>query len=184
MYLKDRLRSKLTNTQAGDYNHKNGRFISEDQLGFKSKEVNLQKYVKNNPLAFSDPSGEITVGTILAFVSVAVFYGAVEQYKAEIELINSLQDQIEAAQRRNNSILVQIARLERDECPDQRKIRRLQRQLSVNSSFIANAKSQRRLAKIRSTAIVFDFISTAPRLLNGVESYVFALFQKFGGREK
>jgi RHS repeat-associated protein len=36
----------------------NGRFISEDPIGFQGQDANLYRYVGNNSLSFTDPSGE------------------------------------------------------------------------------------------------------------------------------
>lgn len=38
-----------------------GRFVSEDPIGFKGKDLNLYRYVENNPIIFTDPFGEIKV---------------------------------------------------------------------------------------------------------------------------
>jgi len=35
-----------------------GRFISEDPIGFEGGDLNLYAYVRNNPVNFSDPTGE------------------------------------------------------------------------------------------------------------------------------
>jgi RHS repeat-associated protein len=40
------------------YDASNGRFISEDPLGFGAGDGNLTRYVGNNPTNFTDPSGE------------------------------------------------------------------------------------------------------------------------------
>ncbi|MGK7899537.1 MAG: RHS repeat-associated core domain-containing protein [Xenococcus sp. (in: cyanobacteria)] len=40
-----------------------GRFISEDPIGFAGADSNLYGYVLNDPIAFSDPSGLLRVGT-------------------------------------------------------------------------------------------------------------------------
>ncbi|HEX9005572.1 MAG TPA: RHS repeat-associated core domain-containing protein, partial [Blastocatellia bacterium] len=36
-----------------------GRFISEDPIGFSAGEINLYSYVSNNPINYSDPSGNL-----------------------------------------------------------------------------------------------------------------------------
>ena len=39
------------------YDPANGRFVSQDPIGFEGGDTNLQRYVANNPLSFTDPSG-------------------------------------------------------------------------------------------------------------------------------
>ena len=41
------------------YDQTIGRFLSEDPIGFESRDPNLFKYVANNPIQSIDPSGEI-----------------------------------------------------------------------------------------------------------------------------
>lgn len=41
-----------------DYDPATGRFLSEDQIGFDGRYINLYRYVLNNPLSLKDPSGE------------------------------------------------------------------------------------------------------------------------------
>lgn len=40
------------------YNPSNARFLSEDPKGFKGKDSNLYRYVRNNPLKYIDPNGK------------------------------------------------------------------------------------------------------------------------------
>ena len=42
------------------YDPEIGRFISEDPIGFAGGDINLYGYVGNNPLSFTDPSGNYT----------------------------------------------------------------------------------------------------------------------------
>ncbi len=39
------------------YNPSTGRFVSEDPIGFKGQDINLYRYVNNEPLGFIDPIG-------------------------------------------------------------------------------------------------------------------------------
>ena len=44
------------------YDPEVGRFISEDPIGFAGGDINLYGYVANNPLSFTDPSGNYACG--------------------------------------------------------------------------------------------------------------------------
>ena len=44
------------------YDPETGRFISEDPIGFAGGDINLYGYVGNNPLSFTDPSGNYACG--------------------------------------------------------------------------------------------------------------------------
>ena len=54
------------------YDTEQGRFISQDPIGFKSGTANFYEYVNNNPISFNDPSGEILPLLILAGVGLIV----------------------------------------------------------------------------------------------------------------
>jgi RHS repeat-associated protein len=64
------------------YDASNGRFISEDPLGFGAGDGNLTRYVGNNPTNFTDPSGKclfvvipvigLTIGELLTVGAVTV----------------------------------------------------------------------------------------------------------------
>jgi RHS repeat-associated protein len=61
------------------YDASNGRFISEDPLGFGAGDTNIYRYVGNSPTNFTDPSGECppcaaatAVGTALGITSADV----------------------------------------------------------------------------------------------------------------
>ena len=43
------------------YNPAWGRFVSEDPIGLQGGDVNLYRYVRNNPTALTDPSGLISI---------------------------------------------------------------------------------------------------------------------------
>jgi RHS repeat-associated protein len=47
------------------YDPRAGRFISKDPIGFAGGDANLFRYVKNNPLNFVDPEGEV-MPTVIA----------------------------------------------------------------------------------------------------------------------
>jgi RHS repeat-associated protein len=43
------------------YDQNSGRFLSEDPVEFKGKDINLYRYVRNHPTDFIDPGGLVTV---------------------------------------------------------------------------------------------------------------------------
>ena len=49
------------------YDPRNGRFLSEDPIGFSAGDNNLYRYVTNDPLRKKDPQGLWTVGVGVAF---------------------------------------------------------------------------------------------------------------------
>jgi RHS repeat-associated protein len=57
------------------YDAGNGRFISEDPIGFGAGDGNLTRYVGNSPTNFNDPSGEIAFIPILAGVVISYIAG-------------------------------------------------------------------------------------------------------------
>jgi RHS repeat-associated protein len=60
------------------YSPELGRFVSEDPIGFKGKDMNWFGYVKNNPVKFIDPKG--THPILWAGLGVGVYEGAVHYY--------------------------------------------------------------------------------------------------------
>jgi RHS repeat-associated protein len=50
------------------YNPQLQRFISEDPIGLKSRDVNFYAYVRNSPVLFTDPTGEFWGQVIVAVV--------------------------------------------------------------------------------------------------------------------
>lgn len=48
------------------YNPSNARFLSEDPIGFLGGDMNLYRYVNNDPMNFSDPSGLLSYRENLA----------------------------------------------------------------------------------------------------------------------
>jgi RHS repeat-associated protein len=56
--------SQTYNNRNRQYNPKYGRFLSSDPLGFNG-ELNLWSYVRNNPLRYTDPTGQISIEDLL-----------------------------------------------------------------------------------------------------------------------
>ncbi len=54
------------------YDPEIGRFLTEDPIGFASGDVNFYAYVNNNPLNFTDPSGNVICGGVCVAVGVGV----------------------------------------------------------------------------------------------------------------
>src|SRR5688572_32634488 len=50
-----------------------GRFISEDPLGFAAGDMNLGRYVGNSPTTRTDPTGEIWPAVVIVVVVVVIF---------------------------------------------------------------------------------------------------------------
>lgn len=48
---------KLNSKSVSYYNPSIGRFLSKDPIGFKGGDVNLYRYVRNNPINLIDPFG-------------------------------------------------------------------------------------------------------------------------------
>ncbi len=59
------------------YDAKVGRFISEDPIGFAGGDVNFYAYVGNNPVNFTDPSGEAAIAApiIVGLIRVGAWLG-------------------------------------------------------------------------------------------------------------
>ena len=60
--------AKIDSTYTGNqreriryYNPQTGRFLSEDPIHFDGEDYNLYRYVQNNPLNLTDPSGEVPI---------------------------------------------------------------------------------------------------------------------------
>jgi RHS repeat-associated protein len=67
----------LYNYRSRYYNPAWGRFISEDQLGIKGGDVNLYRYVSNDPINYADPSGNCGPAcVVLAGAAVGAVAGA------------------------------------------------------------------------------------------------------------
>jgi RHS repeat-associated protein len=60
-----------------------GRFLQEDPIGFAGNDVNLYRYVNNNPTAFTDPNGEFALPLAAAVVGIGgVIGGGFSAYEA------------------------------------------------------------------------------------------------------
>ena len=57
------------------YNPQTGRFLSEDPIHFRGLDLNLYRYVENQPLIKKDPSGKLGILAILGIVA-GVGFGA------------------------------------------------------------------------------------------------------------
>jgi hypothetical protein len=60
------------NCRARTYDPTMGRFLQADPLRFAAKDMNLYRYVRNNPVNFNDPSGRCIsptgIGAILSAI--------------------------------------------------------------------------------------------------------------------
>ena len=54
--------AKLYHYRARAYDPSTGVFIQEDPIWFEAGDMNVQRYVGNNPLMFTDPSGQSSIG--------------------------------------------------------------------------------------------------------------------------
>lgn len=52
------------------YDPANGRFISEDPIGFSGGDINLYSYVANNPINYVDPSGRFLNPAIIRIIAI------------------------------------------------------------------------------------------------------------------
>lgn len=62
----------MLNGRARQYDARNGRFLSQDSIGFAGGDENLYRYVGNNPVNLTDPTGTIAVKLILGAVIAVV----------------------------------------------------------------------------------------------------------------
>ncbi len=51
--------------RARTYDPNSGRFLQEDPIGFSAGDLNVYRYVGNNPLNYTDPSGLCAVDTVI-----------------------------------------------------------------------------------------------------------------------
>ena len=54
--------TELYHYRARQYDPETGKFLQEDPIGFAGGDLNLQRYVGNNPLTYTDPSGLTALG--------------------------------------------------------------------------------------------------------------------------
>lgn len=54
----------IPNFSGEHYNPSTGIFLSEDPIGFRGKDLNLYRYVKNNPLKYNDQTTEHPIKSI------------------------------------------------------------------------------------------------------------------------
>ena len=76
------------------YNGSLGRFLSEDPIGLASFDTNLYRYVRNNPMNFTDPTGNgpIAVAVCVQSVKLAALAAAMQitqTFRQEISIINT-----------------------------------------------------------------------------------------------
>lgn len=79
--------SKLYYNRARFYDPQLGRFISQDPIKFKGGDANLYRYVGNNPLSFTDPTG---LTAIVEYSNIQKLK-ALEAYYLRRQIINAKQ---------------------------------------------------------------------------------------------
>jgi RHS repeat-associated protein len=77
--------SGLYYNRARMYNADMGKFASKDPMGLKAGDVNLYRYVGNNPQKFVDPSGRCTEYVVVAIVIAVAAYKLYRANKEEID---------------------------------------------------------------------------------------------------
>ena len=89
------------------FNPEMGRFLSEDSIGFYGLDENLYRYVLNNPINSTDPTGTIGLGGYKGPIFVGILLGAagvvrqcnIDEKEQEREKIEQRELQKEARQK-------------------------------------------------------------------------------------
>ena len=58
-------RIKLVRFGARDYDAESGRWICKDPIGFEGEDVNLYRYVENDPNSYFDPDGQFAIAIFI-----------------------------------------------------------------------------------------------------------------------
>ena len=89
MYLAEK-----TQIRVRHYNPQTGRFLSEDPIHFDGGDLNLYRYVSNNPTNFADPKGTVSPLSIAAcFVAFGI--GEIIDVYSNIQEQTRLQNEFE-----------------------------------------------------------------------------------------
>ncbi|RZF20638.1 RHS repeat-associated core domain-containing protein [Halobacteriovorax vibrionivorans] len=78
-----------------NYNPGLGRFMSEDPIGFEAGDFNFYRYVSNQPVRYTDPSGNVSPAS-LGVCGVALVAGGLYDYISNIKNALDLQKEYEA----------------------------------------------------------------------------------------
>ena len=105
------------------YNPETGRFISEDPIGFRDGDLNLYRYVGNNPVNQVDPSGNgvftciaaLAVGKSVSFAT--AIKKAVSEGLSLTRRINELENRLRELEDSNNNN--KMCKQEKDKAMDQ-----------------------------------------------------------------
>jgi uncharacterized protein RhaS with RHS repeats len=86
--------SLITNRLVCNYNPSTGRFLSEDPIGFDGGDTNLYRYVSNNPVNYTDPSGNLSPASVTVCL-IALGAGAAYDMTSTIIKNNEIMDNYE-----------------------------------------------------------------------------------------
>ena len=70
--------TELYHYRARQYDPETGRFLQEDPIGFLAGDLNIQRYVGNNPVNLVDPDGQVSAGAAALNTHSAVVGGAAQ----------------------------------------------------------------------------------------------------------